>query len=1425
MNKNKLFTAVQPESIRAYKTYLSYNTEEREVLQVFAVLHRCINQTQMNALLEILHQTQGFGPQESIMGKAFREKALQDGLLSSRGNLLHCHEDIVLLLIMETIEQGNFERITKVTEVQIPFLTKKTMRHASNAEIEMDYLRQTRMALFTRDDEALLDLLSVENYQYPIQQIDFNSLINIAKPFFSPVFNYFTPQARYFIVADALQDKNKDKIHLSTTVPLLQQILADIKTQSTSDKKGDQAVSPTFLLAQQYLRSAEFSQAEWILSAYSNSWIALAIQAKIKTMKGDFDDAIAQYQQALSIKKKSTRKRETYIPNEEGIFYILALLAKNKPAETQLARQALTLPCKESDDPLFHLLNELVNVITDNIDWEETHSLRWDSPGLGADYILFWSLCRCWLRKKISNTGVVYLKNASQKAKNSGYYWYYIETQLILSKISPSSVVDPGLKVDPEVKTKKLSNDSLGWTPLIDLIRPLEKWQKVLSSLQAISQPPGASRSSDMVAVSEKTSRMTWRIQFYGNDCVLHPKEQVMGKTGKWSAGRSVSLERLHEESNSIDYLTDQDRQMCLRIESEVEYQRYGRYLKTYYSASGAGLLKAAIGHPLLFLHDEPGQSIELCQAEIVLEIQSKKEQFSLKITPYPGQDADYMVTRISARQAQFIELTPQHRKILEIVTKKGITLPLQAKQQLLDTIRAIAPLMTVHSDIAGNTGNDAVDQVKANPHPQIHIQPCEEGLLFECYVQPFAHDDANQGPLFRPGHGRAIILSEINAKSLQASRDLKLEKQQAQKVLDQCPLLDEHSDGYWPLTETEDALETLLQLQTLDQDPENNISIMWPQGKKLKLNQQHQLSQMQVTLKKKKDWFELDGQLTLDDGQIIAMQDLFDLLQASPGRFMQLKTGEFLALTDELKSRLSNLQFARGKNQLHALTAPLVDELTDGMSVKSGKHWKTLLERAEQARQYEPELPSTLQAELRDYQMDGFKWLSRLAQWGAGACLADDMGLGKTLQALAFILTRAAQGPTLVIAPTSVCFNWIDEIRRFTPTLKVKHFGFGDRQKMLDEAEAMDVIICSYGLLQAQSEKLTQVLWHTIIADEAQAFKNTHTKRSRAMMSLQGDYIMILTGTPIENHLGEFWNLFRFINPGLLGSLEGFNKQFAAVIENNPGKDVAKEASQRLKNLIQPFILRRMKTDVLTELPSRTEITLHIVLSAEETALYEALRRKAVETLAEIEDRPGQKRMKILAEIMRLRRACCHPKLVMPEVDISSSKLQAFAEIIEELLENRHKALVFSQFVGHLDIIREFLDQKNIHYQYLDGSTPQKKRKIAIDAFQSGAGDLFLISLKAGGSGLNLTAADYVIHMDPWWNPAVEDQASDRAHRMGQTRPVTIYRLVTLNTIENKIVQLHQQKRELANNLLEGSEMSGKMSADDMYNLIKDAY
>ena len=306
----------------------------------------------------------------------------------------------------------------------------------------------------------------------------------------------------------------------------------------------------------------------------------------------------------------------------------------------------------------------------------------------------------------------------------------------------------------------------------------------------------------------------------------------------------------------------------------------------------------------------------------------------------------------------------------------------------------------------------------------------------------------------------------------------------------------------------------------------------------------------------------------------------------------------------------------------------------------------------------------------------------------------------------------------------------------------------------------------------------------------------------------------MITTGTPVENHLGELWNLFNFINPGLLGGFSTFSEIFARPIERGD-----EDAAMRLRNVTRPFILRRLKQDVLKELPPRTDITIRVELNDQEHTLYEALRREAQADLESVED--GEANIIALARITRLRRAVCNPALVLPDANIPSSKLERFGELVTDLLANGHRALVFSQFVAHLQLIRRYLDGEGISYQYLDGSSRPADRTRAVDAFQGGEDDLFLISLKAGGTGLNLTAADFVIHMDPWWNPAVEDQASDRAHRIGQQRPVTVYRLIGVDTIEQKIVELHERKRDLASDLLAGKDAAGRLTFDEMVALI----
>ncbi len=362
--------------------------------------------------------------------------------------------------------------------------------------------------------------------------------------------------------------------------------------------------------------------------------------------------------------------------------------------------------------------------------------------------------------------------------------------------------------------------------------------------------------------------------------------------------------------------------------------------------------------------------------------------------------------------------------------------------------------------------------------------------------------------------------------------------------------------------------------------------------------------------------------------------------------------------------------------------------------------------------------------------------------------------------------------------------------------------------------------MVTSYQLLQRDAERFHSRTWGTLVLDESQYIKNFVTKTNQTVRGISADWCLAISGTPLENHLGELWSLMRIISPGLLGSWERFRKRFAEPIE----RDRDQERLDALSRLVRPFILRRTKAEVLTELPPRTEVVRSVELSPAERKRYDAARVAALADLTSTKenDNEQKKRIRVLSWLMRLRQLACHVRLVDSKWTKSSAKLEQFLEVIEELRENKHRALVFSQFVQHLALVREALDEAGISYQYLDGATTQHKRQEAVDAFQRGEGDLFLISLKAGGTGINLTAADYVLHLDPWWNPAVEDQATDRAHRIGQTQAVTVYRFVTRDTIEEQILSLHESKRELMTNLLEGTDSAGKLSTEELVNLIR---
>jgi len=901
------------------------------------------------------------------------------------------------------------------------------------------------------------------------------------------------------------------------------------------------------------------------------------------------------------------------------------------------------------------------------------------------------------------------------------------------------------------------------------------------------------------------------------------PVEQKITKKGSWTKGREVALSRVkNHRSEGLDYLSDQDTKVAelIRASSNRHYYQSSCTLNVNRA------LLALVGHDNVFWEENPLTPVEITSSEPQVQILPHGEHLEITLDPMPYEEGQVKTIRVlhdAPNRLRTIQFLPMHKKIAEILGKGGIKLPDTDQAKAVERLQGLSKHIAIQSNVAMNA--DHAQTVPSDSRPILRLQRLGQGLQAEMIVLPLGEGSHRS---FAPGLGSRHLIDTLHNAPVQTQRDLDLETEHLNQILDQVPLLHDfpQTDFLWRMDEDPtDALTLLEQLQAL---PPETLTVLWPKGNPISVRTVSP-QQFNLSIRSAKDWFELDGEVTVDDDLIIQMRQLLEYVDQTDSTFIRISDNQYLSLTKQFRRDLNLLKATgkfKGKGnklQIHPLAAMGLGDWKDEIrSFKADKAFNAHMDRIRALETYHPELPSTLQAELRPYQQEGFVWLARLAQWGVGACLADDMGLGKTVEALALILLRASQGPTLVVAPTSVCANWISEIRRFAPTLNPIRLGIDDqgkRQEILDALRPFDLLVVTYTGLQQEAEALHSVHFTTIVLDEAQAIKNPNTKRSQAAMDLQGDFRMLSTGTPIENRLMELWNLSRFINPGLLGSQKHFTDRFVRPIEVH--SDTL--ARHTLKSLITPFVLRRTKSQVLEDLPPRTELLRLVELSPEERALHESLRQRAINRLERGQGKaPGQKHIQVLAELMKLRRCCCNPRLVMPHCGLTGSKLQVFAELVDELRDNHHKALVFSQFVDHLTLLREHLDAQGIQYQYLDGQTPPKKREQRINAFQNGQGDLFLISLKAGGTGLNLTAADYVIHMDPWWNPAVEDQASDRAHRIGQTRPVTIYRLVTQNTIEEKIVELHHQKRDLADSLLQGTDTTHKLTADDLIALLR---
>lgn len=1168
----------------------------------------------------------------------------------------------------------------------------------------------------------------------------------------------------------------------NTSFEQLEQKLLRIAAQSKVkevEEAANEVKALTYLEEGQLHQALEFMQEH---SQFANSSLSQAVQH----YSSNSLQSIASLEKQC--KKWFAKKNGTFAQEPLLVKLLFALSVLQNSAESAAIIKMMDASFENSTQPINEELRCLVYKVTNNTDAIASSIAQLSSTSyseLSEMDTVGVCLSALFLECSLPYEAVAPIITTVESFQKAKRHTLAQELLYIASTIFPSNE-DLHHRLDEQ-------RSMLEFEPLSALLTHKQDWEYTLEQLLAASP-------SNETKQPTTSSRIIYLVNFKTRQ--ITPMLQKANKSGEWSKGRNIALKRLKDEA--IEGMTPQDRSIGKTITQYATFRSIENY------DFGDKVWRELVGHPYLFDSIAPDISVELVERKPILVVVKKGTGYSLEFDIKPIPNASYQLVKETNTRYAYIDQNTFYREIGGKIGDGKLQIPAAGEGMLKQLIARLSGIIEVHSDFS----NQYAEQRPADTTLHVLILPVGDSLKAEILVKPAT----SKPPYCRPGRGIEYInTTDEQGLNIQLIRNMDEEKQKADELLSEISKLEFNQDDDQSMLFT-DPSECLSLLEVLQEQPD--CIVEWPEGAKYRLSRKVGMAGFSIEVSQKGQWFEVEGNIRVDETTVFTLQELLKMRRATNRRFIEMGEGEFIALTEALRRRLDEIEssFADSKsNKVSSFALPsIIDNADEYGSFKASRKVLEMKERIEAANRRSIELPKMLDAELRPYQEEGFRWMARLSEWGAGACLADDMGLGKTVQSIALLLHHASKGASLVVCPASVLPNWESELRRFAPSLTPVILNSTNREDTIKGALPFDVVITTYGLLQSEDTLFKSIEWNCIVFDEAHILKNHQTKTHQAANDLQSKCRIALTGTPLQNHLGELWSIFNLLNPGLLGNLSTFNSRFAIPISQNS------ETHQRgiLKRRISPFLLRRTKSNVLDELPDKTEVTLTIPLSNDEMTFYEALRREAIDNINSTQE-AGQKHIQALAELTRLRLACCNTKLVASEMALPSSKMEAFASLADELIKNNHRALVFSQFTKHLSLVQAKLNDMSIPYMYLDGSTPMQERGELVKSFQQGDAPLFLISLKAGGLGLNLTAADYVIHLDPWWNPAIEDQATDRAHRIGQQRPVTVYRLVAEGTIEEKIVRLHKTKRALAEGLLEGADSSAKLSVEEMLQLL----
>ncbi|MCQ2396692.1 MAG: DEAD/DEAH box helicase [Lentisphaeria bacterium] len=1131
----------------------------------------------------------------------------------------------------------------------------------------------------------------------------------------------------------------------------------------------------------------------------------------IRFVSGRDDEAIVNFKEALDLVRVDAYSHNSYFRTIGGIFGIMALLREGSSASLQLAQSYAASAIKDDTPHLvIYKLLEQVSQAKANPDLPPFRP-NWQSENRLNN--AFACIAHYWLTGALDGGQRLLLESSAQAARNNGYIWLAEECEELLLRLHTNGTTCN--------RWHDQQNSRLPF--MLDCVLTRNSWVERFSKLERML--------GNMPARTD--TRLAWFVnteQASQGILTVKPIEQHSTKTGKWTKGRRFTAYRDRdygslmtcsaENEYFLTELTPQDKYAC-DILREAEDILKGE--PAYSRKAWGAVMQALIGHPRLILENGETRPLHCIPVEPVVRVSKCEDASQYSLYPESAEDEDYVVRLERGDQICVYQFSPALKKLRSIF-HGDFRIPAEdaaENQKVLDEI-------TSHFRVMSDEPLEGISlpYTETDSMPCIQLVPRERGLHVEIMVRPFGVDMQ----YYQPGEGPLEFIYQDRGTPKRLVRSPELERQRAEELIAECPRLAAGiPDGAWQWNvEGLACYELTLQLRGLL----DKCHVQWPSDQKFVCHRTLSMSNISLHTQSYLSWFSVEGEVHLDDTDATA--SLSELIQAAGERknFITLSDGQVVALSEGLRKHLeelgrlgdlvreSNGTLPNGSLRICRFLLPFLSEsIAEFPGAELPPESNQWIQQYNSAMELSSDVPEKLNVTLRPYQETGFQWLSRLDAAQAGACLADDMGLGKTVQAIALIMSKADDGPSLIVAPTSVCANWHAEFSKFAPELKCQVFGPGDRIQAFSKLGPGHVMITSYGLLQSEQKAFGKIQWRVAVLDEAQAIKNAHAKRSQAALEIHADFRIVTTGTPVENNLSELWSIFNFIIPGLLGSRENFQRRFAAPIEHENDANVAKN----LRGIVSPFLLRRRKDQVLHDLPPKEEIDYPVELTAEERAFYDNLRKQILADLEAHEENDGQRHIRVLAGITKLRLAVDHPRLVTGGENLQGAKLEAFLELLRRILSNGHKVLVFSQFVKFLEIVRETLDGEGINYEYLDGARTPKERAASVDNFQNGDVPVFLISLKAGGLGLNLTQADYVIHLDSWWNPAVENQASDRAHRLGQNKKVTIYHLQTVNTIEDKIKALHKRKLDLADNLLADADSIETTPLEELLKLLRE--